>query len=213
MIDLKIIGEIARIELIPEEKFNILSPSNIKNLTSIFEQIKETQVKCVILYGKGGSFAVGANIKEMYEYDGFIAKGFSILGNRLFNLMSELPQIIIAEIDGFCMGGGVDFAAACDIRLATKRSKFAHPGAQLGIITGFGGTQRLPRLMKQNAISELFLTGDLFDAEFMHRSYFLHAIFKEYQDLSGYAERIVHKVISKNKLFLKELKKMRYRIC
>ncbi len=213
MIDLNIIGEIAKITLTPDEKFNILSPTNIKKLTSTFEQLKDTQVKCIIVYGEGGSFAVGANIKQMYEYDGFMAKGFSILGNKLFTLMSDLPQIIIAEIDGFCMGGGVDFAAACDFRFATIKSKFAHPGAQLGIITGFGGTQRLPRLMKQNAISEIFLTGELFDAKFMFESYFLNGIFENYQELSKNTEKIAQKITSKNKIFLRELKNTPNRKC
>ncbi|PMP72035.1 MAG: enoyl-CoA hydratase [Calditerrivibrio nitroreducens] len=213
LIDFNIHGELARIILKPEEKFNILSPENIKKLISTFKSIKSTQAKCILVYGQGGSFAVGANIKQMYEYDGYMAKGFSILGNKLFKLMNELPQIIIAEIDGFCMGGGVDFAASCDFRFATKRSKFAHPGAQLGIITGFGGTQRLPRLMKQNAISDLFLSGELFDANFMYNARFLNGIFDSYDELSKHTESLSNRIISKNKLFLKELKHLKYRIC
>jgi enoyl-CoA hydratase len=213
LIELTVSSEVAKITLKPTEKFNILNPYNIKKLIETFDNLKDTHVKCIVIYGEGGSFAVGANIKQMYEYDGFMAKGFSILGNKLFNLMSSIPQIIIAEIDGFCMGGGIDFAASCDLRFATFKSRFAHPGAQLGIITGFGGTQRLPRLMKQNAISDLFLSGELFDAKYMYDARFIHNIFKDYPTLSQNTEQIISKIIPKNKLFLKDLKTLNYRKC
>lgn len=211
MIELKHENEITKIYLHPEDKFNILSPDKIKELIFCFESISNSEAKVVRIYGRGGSFAVGANIKQMLSYDGYTAKYFSILGNKLFNLMGKIPQIVIAEIDGFCMGGGVDFASAADFRYATKISKFAHPGSQLGIITGFGGTQRLPRIMKHSSVSEMFLTGDMFDATFMEKSRFINKIFDNYEEMTEYIDKLSHRITIKNRLFLKELKTNRYR--
>lgn len=201
---------ITELHLIPDEKFNILSPDKIKELITTLENVSSTQSKVVRISGHGGSFAVGANIKQMLLYDGYMAKGFSMLGNKLFNLMNELPQVIIAEIDGFCMGGGVDFAAAADFRYATKNSKFAHPGSQLGIITGFGGTQRLPRLMKLSGAYEMFMTGKMYDAAFMEENRFLNKTFDTTDEMKHYVAHISEKISRKNRLFLKELKHMRY---
>ncbi|MCX8085196.1 MAG: enoyl-CoA hydratase/isomerase family protein [Calditerrivibrio sp.] len=213
MIDFNIVHETANITLIPEERFNILNPDVIKQLINILEIIKDSEAKTIVIYGRGGSFAVGANIKQMYEYDGFMAKGFSILGNKLFGLMDSIPQVIIAQIDGFCMGGGIDFAASCTIRLATISSKFAHPGAQLGVITGFGGTQRLPRIMKPNAISDFFLFGQMYDAKYMYEARFLDALFDDFDSMKSYTDGLVRKINEKNKVFLKELKSFGSRGC
>ncbi|MEF3253986.1 MAG: enoyl-CoA hydratase/isomerase family protein [Deferribacterales bacterium] len=204
------VDEIYKIVMTPEENFNILNPETIKSLIDAFEKISKTEAKIIRIYGEGGSFAVGANIKQMLEYDGYEAKGFSILGNKLFKLMSDIPQIIIAEIDGFCMGGGVDFASAADFRFATYNSKFAHPGSILGIITGFGGTQRLPRLMKQSSIYKMFILGERFDAKFMYESRFLYKLFDSYDEMSSFSLNLAQKIAKKNKLFINDLKKHKY---
>jgi len=159
------------------------------------------------IFGHGGSFAVGANILTMLKYSGYTAKGFSMLGNRLFGLLDRIPQIVIAEIDGFCIGGGMDFASSCDFRFATNRSKFAHPGSKLGIITGFGGTQRISRLMKQRHFTEHFITGEKFSAEFMKEGGFLSETFANVENMHSYSDKFTANITNKNRLFLAELKK------
>ncbi|MDK2791825.1 MAG: enoyl-CoA hydratase [Deferribacteres bacterium] len=206
MIAYSISQEIATIELIPDEKFNILNIPTLIELRETFKKIADSQAKVIRVKGEGGSFAVGADIKKMIKYSGLTAKKFSILGNSLFKLMDSIPQVIIGEIDGFCMGGGVDFAASCDFRLATKRSKFAHPGAKLGIITGFGGTQRLPRLMKPAHLQKLFLFGDMVDAEFMKEANFILETFESVDEMNNFADNFAKKIARKNKLFLGEYK-------
>lgn len=198
MIELRIEQEKAVMELYPESgTFTLLDVPTIKSLIKKFEEVAKSPAKTLCVYGHGNCFAVGADLKSLYKYDGYEAKGFSILGNRLFRTMREMPQAIIALIDGFCMGGGMDFSAACDFRLSTKESKFAHPGTKLGIITGFGGTQALSRLMKSSYKWELLATGDIFAADFMKESGFLIETFDNTTDMKAYAQRLCTKIASK----------------
>jgi len=207
MIELKIKEETAKLNLYPDNKFNLLEPETIKELYDNIASLSETPVKVLRISGYGGSFAVGANILTMLKYSGYTAKGFSMLGNKLFGLLDKIPQIVIAEIDGFCMGGGMDFASSCDFRFATLRSKFAHPGSKLGIITGFGGTQRISRLMKQRHFTEHFITGETYSAEFMKEGGFLSETFENVENMHSYADKFTGNITNKNRLFLAELKK------
>lgn len=208
MIDYNIDGNISKIDLFPDDKFNILSIPNILKLRNIFEEIAGSNAKVVRIKGHGGSFAVGADIRQMRGFSGFDAKKFSILGNSLFTLMDKIPQVIIAEIDGFCMGGGVDFASSCDFRFATKKSRFAHPGPKLGIITGFGGTQRLPRVMKYAYYQELFTFGEIVDAEFMYQSNFVFELFENFNELHKYSDEFSSKIIDKELSHISNFKKL-----
>lgn len=191
----------------PEGRFTLLDAPTIKKIIRTLNEASETPAKVIRIQGGSGCFAVGADLKTMYDYDGFTAKGFSMLGNSLFNLMRTMPQIIIAEVDGYCMGGGMDFAAACDFRLATAESVFAHPGTKLGIITGFGGTQAIPRIMKPAAAAEFFCTGDMFRAEEMKRGGFLTEYFSSATDMDSYAAHLSAKIAAKDRELLSRMKR------
>ncbi len=173
MIKSRVEGLVSYIDLIPAEgQFTLLDAENLKQIISTMRKLKESPAKVMRIHGHGGGcFAVGgADLKTLHTYSGFDAKWFSRLGNTLFGLMRSMPQIIIAEIDGFCMGGGgVDFASACDFRFATAKSKFAHPGGSKlgGIITGFGGTQSVTRQMKSGYGNRFFFSGEAVPASFM----------------------------------------------
>jgi enoyl-CoA hydratase len=104
-------------------------------------------------------FASGANIRELAQLDVQAAFEFSQLGQALFQTIAEAKQVTIAAINGYCMGGALDLALACDIRVASSTAIFSHPGARLGIITGWGGTQRLPRLVGRARALEFFATA------------------------------------------------------
>jgi len=103
--------------------------------------------RCLGITGEGDSFAVGADLREIGSLTPATAREFSNLGNKIFRLLENSDTMIVAGIDGFCLGGELDLALAADWRVASPRSVFGHPGADLGLITGFGGTQRLPRLI------------------------------------------------------------------
>ena len=116
------------------------------------------RIKSVIFTGTDDVFASGANIRELVTLDSRTAPEFAELGQGLLNDIAATRQTTIAAINGYCMGGGIDIALACDMRIASANAKFAHPGARLGIITGWGGTQRLPRLIGKTRALEMFLT-------------------------------------------------------
>ena len=207
MINLKIDGLTAYVDLIPAEaQFTLLDVNNLKQIISTLRKVTDSPAKVVRIHGHGGCFAVGADLKTLHTYSGFDAKWFSRLGNALFGLMRTMPQVIIGEIDGFCMGGGVDFASACDFRLATAKSRFAHPGAKLGIITGFGGTQSVPRLMKSGYANRFFLSGNVFDAEFMHESGFLTGVYENADTLKKASSTLCEKINRKPRQLLSGFK-------
>ncbi len=143
---------------------NTLSISAIRELTSIIQHLPaETDV--VLLKGQGDAFAAGADINQLLKFTPAEAVDFSVLGRNLFDAIRRAPQLVIAAIDGFCMGGGLDLALSCDIRYASKLATFAHPGSRIGIVTGFGGTQRLPSTVSLHRALEIFATARRWNAE------------------------------------------------
>ena len=139
---------------------NPLSISTLNDLEStLLELIPRDDVKALIFTGSADVFSSGANIRELAQLDSISAVQFSQLGQRVFQRIADARQLTIAAINGYCMGGAMDLALACDVRVASVDAIFAHPGARLGIITGWGGTQRLPRLIQKGRALELFVTG------------------------------------------------------
>ncbi|MFN6964054.1 MAG: enoyl-CoA hydratase/isomerase family protein [Pyrinomonadaceae bacterium] len=121
-------------------------------------------IERVIFTGQEDCFASGADLREIAALSEHEAREFGLRGQRLMNTIAALSQITIAAINGFCFGGALDLALACDRRVASPDAVFSHPGAQLGIMTGWGGTQRLPRLIGEAATLEMFFTAGRVDA-------------------------------------------------
>ena len=143
----------------PAER-NPLSISTLDQLRTAFAELTtHDSVHAIVLTGGDGVFASGANIRELTKLDRESAKEFALMGQSLFHTIASCPVVTIAAINGFCMGGALDLALACDIRVASKDAILAHPGVSLGIITGWGGTQRLSRLIGRVRALELFLTA------------------------------------------------------
>ncbi|HSB26404.1 MAG TPA: enoyl-CoA hydratase/isomerase family protein [Pyrinomonadaceae bacterium] len=160
------IGSIAIVRFCRPSQRNPLSSEMLEALANLVQRIKvNPSVRALIFTGTADVFASGADIRELSTIDVEQAKGFSQTGQRLMQQIADLKPVTIAAINGFCMGGALDFALACDIRVACKSAIFAHPGARLGIITGWGGTQRLPRLIGKAKALELFATARRLSSE------------------------------------------------
>jgi len=134
-----------------------------QNLEEIFEA---DQAAAVILTSEGKrAFSVGGDIDYLEKLNSEQAKKLSQKGQKLCDLLESSSPVIIAAIDGYALGGGMEITLACDIRLASTRSRFGQPEVKLGIIPAFGGTQRLPRLIGEAEAKELLYTGDIIDAD------------------------------------------------
>jgi len=143
----------------PAER-NPLSIATLSELKSAFSTMMVREdIEAIIFTGTDDVFASGANIRELTKLDSQAAEQFAKFGQDLCQLIADARQVTIAAINGYCMGGALDLALACDIRVASRDAVFAHPGARLGIITGWGGTQRLPRLVGQARALEILLTA------------------------------------------------------
>lgn len=145
---------------------NPLSISVLESLDEVVGNVvSSVSIDTIIFTGKDDVFASGADLREIAAVSSEDAKRFALRGQQLMNKIVALPQTTIAAINGYCFGGALDLALACERRTASPSAKFAHPGAGLGIITGWGGTQRLPRLVGSTHAMEIFFTASPIDAE------------------------------------------------
>jgi enoyl-CoA hydratase len=155
-----ICGPIATVRFNRPNQRNSLPTEILNNLDlEISDLIANTELQTIIFIGTGNTFLSGADIRELNSLNPQTARDFSRKGQVLFEKIASAPQLTIAAINGYCMGGGLDLALACDIRVASTTANFAHPGARLGIITGWGGTQRLPRVIGKARALEFFVTA------------------------------------------------------
>lgn len=153
-------GQIALIHLNRPARRNSLSVSALCELDETFSDLAAREdISAVIFTGTGDVFAAGADIRELQTLTPATARIFAERGQQLFGKIAGAWPLTVAAINGYCMGGGLDLALACDVRVASPNAVFAHPGARLGIITGWGGTQRLPRLIGTARALEMFLTA------------------------------------------------------
>ncbi len=125
---------------------------------------QDRTIDLVVFTGTGDVFASGADLREIADVSADGAKEFALRGQNLMNKTAGLPQRTTAAINGYCFGGALDLALACNMRIASPGATFSHPGTNLGIITGWGGTQRLPRLIGQASALEMFFTAKRVDA-------------------------------------------------
>ncbi len=153
------------------DKLNALNIKLLEELGNAVADIADdVAVRGVILTGAGEkAFAAGADIAELNKLDGTTGKAYSERGQHVFSMIENLPKPVIAAVNGFALGGGCELAMACHIRLASDRAKFGQPEVNLGIIPGFGGTQRLTRLIGPARSAEYNLTGDMINAETAER--------------------------------------------
>jgi enoyl-CoA hydratase len=149
------------------EKLNPLNIDTINALEACFRDIAaDAAVKAVILTGAGEkSFVAGADINQLTGLSAIQGRDWGLRGQRVFSQIENLPKPVIAAINGYALGGGLELAMACHIRIASGNAKLGQPEVKLGIVPGYGGTQRLPRLVGKGRALEMLLTGDPLTAE------------------------------------------------
>lgn len=162
----EVIGSITILRFNRPEKRNPLSRSILQELKGILSALlPRDDIEAIILTGTNDVFASGADIRELAQLNPESALEFARFGQGLFQSIADARQITIAAINGYCIGGGLDLALACDIRVASRAAVFSHPGGKLGIITGWGGTQRLSRIIGAPRALELFATAGRYASE------------------------------------------------
>lgn len=157
---------IALVTISRPSAMNALNTRFFKEMDALVEEIKgRNDVKVMIITGEGKAFVAGADIAEMVEMDSEQASAFSRTGQYTFRSLELLEIPVIAAVNGFALGGGCELAMGCDIRVASTKAKFGQPEVSLGLIPGYAGTQRLPRLVGVGNALNLLLTGEMINAE------------------------------------------------
>ena len=169
LLDVK--DNIAVVTLNRPDKLNALNAQTINDLNSVFDELKDSEgVYVIVLTGSGEkAFVAGADIKELNKLDMISAKEFAEKGQAVFSKIEKFDKPVIAAVNGFALGGGCELALACHIRLASDNAKFGQPEVNLGIIPGYGGTQRLARLINTGRAMEYILTADMISADEAYR--------------------------------------------
>ena len=178
---------------------NALNEETISELIDVFCKIKQDDtVGAVVITGAGEkAFVAGADIKELSQKNSLTGKDFVLKGQMCLNIIENLGKPVIAAINGFALGGGCEIAMACTMRIAAQNAKLGQPEINLGLIPGFGGTQRLPRLVGKGNAAELALTGDMISAEEAHRIGLVNKVVPRGEAL-GEAEKVARKILAKS---------------
>jgi enoyl-CoA hydratase len=194
-------GAVAVVTIDRQDALNAL---NVETLTELRDRLRELgadeDVRALVLTGAGEkAFVAGADIKYMSGLDAEKAKGWGALGHDAARLLETMPKPTIAAVNGFALGGGCELALGCDIRYASSRAKLGQPEINLGIVPGWGGTQRLARVCGIGVAKELIFTGRIVDAEEALRIGLVNAIADPVLDR---ALETAHELASKSRLAL-----------
>lgn len=183
---------------------NALNRQTIEELHRVLLDARDdTAVRVLILTGSGEkAFVAGADINELAQQTPVNGKEFSLYGQRVFHLLETMGKPSICAINGFALGGGCELALCCSIRLASKTAKLGQPEVKLGIIPGYGGSQRLARLCGKGVAHELCLTGEMIGAEEAQRIGVVNHVY-EAAELLPAAEAMAKKIIEKAPLAVK----------
>jgi len=201
-------NKVALITLNRPKALNVLGRKILTELELLLSQIRpDKSIRCVVITGSGKAFAAGADIKQMSTMNPDQAREFAQMGQHLFSFIEHMPQPIIACINGFALGGGCELACACDIRTAAKNIKIGEPEVNLGIVPGFGGSIRLPRLIGLSQAKRMILLGEAITAEEAERMGLIHKVFDS-QDLLSETLKIAANLASKPAFSMAQAKKL-----
>lgn len=191
------------------KSLNALNPETLEELIGLFNELSEQEeLTGVIITGSGDkAFVAGADISVMQGYGVLEGREFGRLGHKAMDAVSAFAKPVIAAVNGFALGGGCELALACDIRICSDNAKFGQPEVNLGIIPGFGGTQRLPRLVGTGHGLELLLTGDMIDAEEACRIGLVNRVVPQ-EELIPHCRSIMEKIGQKGPLAIQLCKEL-----
>ncbi len=159
-------GNVALLTINRPKAMNALNSETLKEIDMAIDNIAEDEnVYAVILTGAGKAFVAGADITEMKDLNTVEGRKFGVLGNKVFRKLEKLDKPVIAAVNGFALGGGCELSLSCDIRIASSKAKFGQPEVGLGITPGFGGTQRLARVVGVGMAKQLIYTAQIINAE------------------------------------------------
>lgn len=197
---------IAYITVNRPQSMNALSNEVLDELYAAFTAVsKDPEVKAVILTGEGKAFVAGADISQMVSLSTLEGRAMMIKGQNVMNLIESVDKPVIGAINGFALGGGCELAMACDMRIASEKAKFGQPEVNLGIIPGFGGTQRLPRLVGKGMGKYLIMTAEMIDAQEAYRIGLVEKVVPA-EELMGAAEKVARTIMSKAPIAIRAAK-------
>ncbi|MCF6165882.1 enoyl-CoA hydratase-related protein [Furfurilactobacillus rossiae] len=165
-------NEIATLTINRPKSMNALNTATLTEIGQALDEVRDNAdlIKVLIITGAGEkAFVAGADISEMRDMNSLQAATLSKLAHESFGKIENLSQLTIAAVNGYCLGGGLELASSCDIRVGSSKAKFGQPEVTLGIVPGFGGTQRLTRLVGRGKAKEMIATGTMVDAQEAYR--------------------------------------------
>lgn len=159
-------GNTAHLTISRPEAMNALNPATMSEMgEAIADARDDPAVRGVIITGAGKAFVAGADINDLVSLDALSAERSTAFGQGVMSLIENLSKPVIAAVNGYALGGGCELAMACTIRIASQHARFGQPEVKLGVVPGYGGTQRLPRLVGKGPAMQLILTGQVIDAQ------------------------------------------------
>ena len=190
-------GKIAIVKVNRPEALNALNATVLTELSDIFGEIEaDDSIGIAILTGEGRAFVAGADIAAMKEMSPLEGRSFMYKGQAVMQKIETLSKPVIAAVNGFALGGGCELAMACDFRFASEKAKFGQPEVNLGIIPGFGGTQRLPRLVGKGMAKMLTFSAELVGAEEAKTIGLVEKVFPP-EELLAETEKFANIILSK----------------
>lgn len=193
---LEVENGIALLTINRPKALNALNSETLAELNACLAELENNEaVKVVILTGSGAkSFVAGADISEMVNATPAEGRKMGLLAREAFGRLENMPQVTIAAVNGFALGGGCEISMACDIRVASENAKFGQPECGLGILPGFGGTQRLARLVGKGRAKELIFTCDMISAEEAYRIGLVNHVVPQ-EELIGYCKAMAGRIM------------------
>ena len=190
---------IITIEISREAKLNALNGATLDEIKDVIGWLSQNpEVKAAIITGAGTkAFVAGADISEFQELNESDAQKFSTRGQAVFSLIENCHKPIIAVVNGFALGGGCELAMACHMRVASEKAKFGQPEVNLGIIPGYGGTQRLTQLIGKGRSLELMMTGDMIDAHQAFQMGLVNHVAEDKLEALSKARAMLRKIMAK----------------
>ncbi len=182
-----------------ESKLNALNIHTMEEIRVAMERVyDDDNVKGCIITGSGDkAFVAGADIKEISELNDVNGRKFAENGQEIFEIIEECPKPVIAAVNGFALGGGCELAMACHMRIASSNAKFGQPEVNLGIIPGYGGTQRLTQLIGKGKALELLMTADMINAEDARALGLVNHVVSTSEELLPKCREILNKILAK----------------